>query len=307
MSSSTVFVTSATGTQGEAVARQLRKLGWTVHATVRDLNAPAAKHLADLGVKLTEGDWDNKDALKASIAGCQKLFLNMRPAFETGNMAHERVQARGILEIAKEAGVTQVIYSSGVSVNHIDELALLDPNGIPAQSMLSKKAIEEIVTSFGFQYWTILRGAFFMANFLEPKIMMYPGFRESNTWTTALTPESKVPLVDCEDIAKFAIAALQDPAKFHQKDVTIAGDLLTPAQIMEHLSSATGRQLKTAFYTEEEITTLGPINPFINGQMVSRQMSDFVDFTEIKSWGIQTNNFKEFLEREKKAVKETYP
>lgn len=78
----TIFVCSATGCQGGALVRQCRKLGWEVHATTRDLTSPAAVRLRDLGVQLTEGDWDNIDALKTSIAGCDSLYLCLTPNWE---------------------------------------------------------------------------------------------------------------------------------------------------------------------------------------------------------------------------------
>ncbi len=94
-----------------------------------------------------------------------------------------------------------MLYSSGITVDRLDELDL-DRDSIMGQSLLSKQAIEELVRTSGFKYWTILRGTFFMANFLQPKIMMYPGFVESRTWTTALTAETRMPMVDCDDIAR---------------------------------------------------------------------------------------------------------
>ena len=303
MSNPTVFVTSATGTQGEAVARQLRQLGWNVRATVRDPNAAPAKHLESLGVSLTTGDWDNREALKAAISGSDRLFLNLRPTME--DMGVERVQAKRILDVAKEAGVKHVVYSSSVSVDKLHEITL-EPNSIVAQALYSKEAIEELVRSAGFESWTILRGPFFMANFLEPKIRMYPGLVETNNWTIALRPDTPMPMVDCEDLGKFAVAAFQDPARFHSHGITVAGDVLTPPQMMEQLSAATGRELKAVFLTDEEIEAQAATNPFVTGQLIMRNIYKFVELDQVRSWGIPVNTFKAFLERETQAIKETW-
>ena len=303
MSNPTVFVTSATGTQGEAVARQLRQLGWNVRATVRDPNAAPAKHLESLGVSLTTGDWDNREALKAAISGSDRLFLNLRPTME--DMGVERVQAKRILDVAKEAGVKHVVYSSSVSVDKLHEITL-EPNSIVAQALYSKEAIEELVRSAGFESWTILRGPFFMANFLEPKIRMYPGLVETNNWTIALRPDTPMPMVDCEDLGKFAVAAFQDPARFHNHGITVAGDVLTPPQMMELLCAATGRELKAVFLTDEEIEAQAATNPFVTGQLIMRNIYKFVELDQVRSWGIPVNTFKAFLERETQAIKETW-
>lgn len=118
VSTPTVFVSSATGAQGSNLARQLRELGWGVHATTRNLESPTAVALAKLGVKLTLGDWDNKPALEQAIAGCSMLFLNTVPKFCEG-VEHEREQAAGILAIARAAGVRHVVFSSGLAVDQL--------------------------------------------------------------------------------------------------------------------------------------------------------------------------------------------
>ncbi len=85
MSSATpvAFVTSATGAQGSALARQLREIGWGVHITSRDLNSAITQELQALGVEVTAGDWDNEEALSSALAGCSHLFLNLMPEFRS--------------------------------------------------------------------------------------------------------------------------------------------------------------------------------------------------------------------------------
>ena len=109
MTNPTIFVVSATGTQGGAVARLAIKNQWTVHATTRDPNSAAAQMLASLNVKITRGDWDDEAALREGMAGCNFLFLNTFPDFV--DKTHERRQAQRILRITKEAGIAHVVYS----------------------------------------------------------------------------------------------------------------------------------------------------------------------------------------------------
>lgn len=99
MSSSehTVYVCSATGFQGGALARKLRGLGWEVHATTRDLGSPAAAALTDIGVHLSQADWDDTEALKTSITGCDKLFLCLLPNWDDLSCERRQVGAyRGL-------------------------------------------------------------------------------------------------------------------------------------------------------------------------------------------------------------------
>jgi hypothetical protein len=64
-----------------------------------------------------------------------------------------------------------------------------------------------------------------MANFLEPDC--YPEPRGKGIWTTSMTAETRIPLVDQVDNAKFATAAVQNPELFHGRTMGVAGQLLT--------------------------------------------------------------------------------
>lgn len=97
----TVFVCSATGFQGGALARQLRQLGWEVHSTTRDLGSPAAIALHNIGVKLTQGDWEDTEALKSSITGCDKLYLCLMPNWDIPTQEPRQVCAQYSLDYGK--------------------------------------------------------------------------------------------------------------------------------------------------------------------------------------------------------------
>lgn len=78
----TYLITSATARQGGAAARLLLKNGSTVHALVRKKVSPESRTLHKLGVALFEGDYNNKEAIKAAILGVEGIFLNLFPTFE---------------------------------------------------------------------------------------------------------------------------------------------------------------------------------------------------------------------------------
>jgi uncharacterized protein YbjT (DUF2867 family) len=150
----TVFVCAATGTQGGAVARQLRSLDWHVHATVRDATKPAAQALADLGVQISVGDWADEPALRAAMAGCNMLFLNLLPPFPDPTKQGEATAAR-ILGIARDVGVRHVVFSSGILADKAERFEELDidPKTLVAASLASKRVIEKMVMNSGFEFW----------------------------------------------------------------------------------------------------------------------------------------------------------
>ncbi|KAI0884560.1 NmrA family protein [Annulohypoxylon maeteangense] len=298
-SSPTVFVLGATGNQGGAVARQLRALHWNVHALVRDLLSPGAIELAAAGGILTEGTWDNTDALKDGIAGCDKLFLNLVPCIE--ELDRERQQAVNIVNIAKAAGVTQIVSTTSLGVSMYGTDDRLQP-GLLHTLLGVKKGVEQAVVDGGLESYTLLRPAYFMANFLQPNIDNYLDIVNDGVWKSALTADTQLGLVDHEDIAKVAVAAFRDPAQFNGREIGLASEFLTAQEAMDRLGDAMGRPIKAAFMTDEEIAVQEQASVPVKLEKSMRYMIEYVDMKGLEAITPLTS-FKEFLEREKKNVK----
>lgn len=304
MSGLTVFVCGATGCQGGAVARYLRSKDVQVHALVRDPTSKRAHDLESAGVKLTPGDYDDKEALDTAMAGCTAIFLVLMPDF--ADLARERTWAKNIYSAGRAAGVKHALFSSSFGANEADKLAAVKPGSFVDTVLRSKQIIENETRTAGFEYWTLLRPGNFMANYLEPFVMMYPGLVGEGVWTTALTPATVLPTVDAVTIGRFGGEALLNPERFHEADIPYADEWLTPDEIMRKLSKAVGRELKTNYLADEEIEAQKDANPFIAGQLVVREMGKLTSLEEVKRWGVPLSSFDEFLEREKEAVRETY-
>ncbi|KAK4862988.1 hypothetical protein LT330_010093 [Penicillium expansum] len=304
MSSPTVFVCGATGTQGGALIDHLLKADVKIHAVTRSPDSAAAQHLKSLGVIITEGDFDNDDSVRKPMANCTTLFLNLMPALTDLNASFE--QACRLLKIAREAGIKQVIYASAVSANDPQRLKSWDPTSIISTMLLNKSAIENEIGKAGFESWTILRPGNFMNNFLSPKAMMYKGFTETGVFTTAFAPDTLLPMVDPNDIGQFAAAAVFDPVKFNHQEIEITSEFLGVDAIIQSLSHATGREMSVVYMSDEEIGEQKATNPFIAGQFMARDLGSFVDFDKVKAWNIPLGTFEQFLQREKSKVDATY-
>ncbi|CAI7643997.1 unnamed protein product [Penicillium viridicatum] len=282
MSSPTVFVCGATGTQGGALIDHLLKADVKIHAVTRTPDSAAAQLLKSLGVLITEGDFDD-DSVRKSMANCTSLFLNLMPKLTDLNASLE--QACRLLKIAKEAGIKQVIYTSGLSANDPQRLKLWDPTSIISAMMLNKHAIENEIRKAGFENWTILR----------------PG-----VFTTAFTPDTLLPMVDPNDIGQFAAAAVFDPVKFNHQEIEITSEFLGVDAVIQSLSRATGREMSVVYMSDEEISAQKATNPFIAGQLMARDLSSFVNLDKVKAWNIPLGTFEQFLQREKSKVDATY-
>ncbi|KAI1377946.1 hypothetical protein F4677DRAFT_414009 [Hypoxylon crocopeplum] len=307
----TVFVTSATGSQGSALCNELLKIGWNVRATTRDLGTPSAQALRAAGVHLTvASSWDDEDALRKGIEGCDKLYLCLYPNLEDFQQLPR--QAALITRLAKEAGVTQAISSTTLGSFMIEE-GLEPPVTLGPlfdAHVHCKKRVEQNVIDGGFDHWTILRPCFFMANFLEPKIQF--GYTETKrgSWTNSLTAETLLGLIDHVDIARFAVAAFQDPTTYHGRKLGLISEELLVQEAMDQLAEAVGdgRSIKAIFMTDEEIAKAQAEGSWLvfASETCVRYMSDYTDLDELHRLLPKLTTFREFLERENEAVKETY-
>ncbi|KAK2595093.1 hypothetical protein QQS21_007178 [Conoideocrella luteorostrata] len=307
----TVFVSMVTGTQGGALARQLRDIGWNVQATARDLNHPKAKALQDIGVRLIAGDWDDENALGTALIGCNKAFIGFTANLTDFEAAPRRAQR--IVALAREAGVTQAITTTTLGVALLEEgnEPAIPPTPLFAQHFASKRRVEKAVEEGGFDSWTLLRPGFFMANFLNPKVQYgYADLIQKGSWANVMKTELGLGLVDHEYIAKFASAAFQDPERFHGIRAGLVTEELPVQEMLDQLAAAIGdgRSLKAHFMTDEEVdeaVAQGSWAVFSRERCV-RSMDALADTKELERLVPGLTTFKEFLEREKDLVKSTY-
>ncbi|BDD57727.1 hypothetical protein MPDQ_005265 [Monascus purpureus] len=303
MSSPTVFVCGATGAQGGAVSHHLAK-GAKVHTVTRNDTSEASHKLRAAGASIIPGNFDDEQSLRQRIQGCTALFLNLVPDFQ--DESHELNQARRIIAIAKESGVQHIVYSSAFAMNEPHRLRHWDTNNLLGKTLMSKQAIKNEVCSAGFPFYTILCPGSFMSNFLLPLVRMYPGLVDKGQFTTALTPETEVAMVDPNDIGRFCAEAVLDSVRFHKAKIPLASELLTVEDILGALSRATGRRITAHFLSSEEIEEQSVMNPVILGEFAMRDIAQFADIEGMRAWGFPLGSFESFLEREMERVKQTY-
>ncbi|MFP4163821.1 MAG: NmrA/HSCARG family protein, partial [Chitinispirillaceae bacterium] len=228
----TILVTGATGHQGGTVVRHLLKDGWKVRALTRHPEHPQAKELGSIGAQVVQGDLDIPLSLQEPLQGCYGVFSVQQP-WEHGP-DDEIKQGIALVDAAKGANVKHFVYSSMAGAEKSP--------GVP--HMDSKSRVEEYLRNSGLDY-TIFRPVWFMEDLFSRKDSIYNG-------KLRLPLKFEVPLqvIAVDDIGKFVTMAFENPENWAKKELDIAGDELTGAEMAQILGDFIGRRVS---YEEEPL------------------------------------------------------
>ena len=221
-----VLVTGATGKQGSHVARLLLKNGHSVHAFTRKADSPAAHELAKLGAKIVTGDLSDRASVERGVEGVDAIFAMSTP-FEAG-MEAETKQGVTVADAAK-AKSKYLVYTSVGSANK--------NTGIPHFD--SKWRVEQHIAKIGAEA-AIIAPVYFMENVIA---FGRQQLKES-MYATPLRPDRKLAQIALDDIASFAVLALENKGRFIGKRIDLASDDLTGGQVAEILTRVIGKPIK---------------------------------------------------------------
>lgn len=223
-----ILVLGATGQQGNATVSNLLKTGWKVRAFTRDSKGEKAQRLRELGAELFEGDMGDAASLEKAMQEAYGVFSVQPPEWNPTPLTDRKEVDLGILAVdsAKKSGVSHFVYSSVM--------------GSEAQSEFRthKWEIEKHIQATGIPF-TIFRPTGFMENFTLP----HSGVPGGILYDT-VEKNSPILLVAVEDIGFFVASAFANPEKYLGRTVDLAGDHLTPDQIVGSLSTALSRKIE---------------------------------------------------------------
>jgi len=236
----TVLVGGATGRQGAAVVDELLERGLKVRALTRKPASADAVALAERGVEVVQGDYGDKASLLRAMEGVERMF------FYSGFSANEAEEGSTVIAAAAEAGLRQLVYSSG---------AAAEP-GVGVEGS-AKMQVELTLLESDVPY-TVFRPVAFMENFdRQQKRFSKAGIVESRG------PERELCFIAIDDIGFFVAEALENPDEWTGQAVNIAGDCMTVAHYVETFSTVMGQEIDyTRMPLEEYLQTLPkPLRP----------------------------------------------
>lgn len=221
----TIVVTGATGKQGGAAFRHLKRRGFAIRALVRDPERPDARALEGARVGVVRADLDDPQSCERALDAADGAYA-VQP-WQDGPDAEIR---RGIAfaEAANRQEVGHFVYSSVAGADL--------GTGIP--HFESKGKIEDVIRQIGMPY-TIFRPVFFMENWL----MMRDGI-DSGAIMLPLSPQTRLQMIAVDDIGAFVALAFEHPGHWHNRAFELAGDELSMTQLAQAFSRVSGREVR---------------------------------------------------------------
>lgn len=207
----TFVVTGATGRQGSAVVRHLRKAGANVRALTRNPNSKKARQIAELGAEIVRGDMTKPETLEGLFEGAAGVYSVQNPS--TSSYASEVQQGKNVADAARAANVPHFIQGSA---------GLGKKTGVPSWD--SKLEIESHIKSLGLPL-TIFRPMAFMELATDPGF--YPMAAVFHTMPNLMGADKDVPWLAIDDLGAIAARAFAEPGKFIGQDIRLASDLQT--------------------------------------------------------------------------------
>jgi uncharacterized protein YbjT (DUF2867 family) len=223
-----VLVTGATGKQGGHLVRELLARGHSVRALTRKPESPAAAALAERGVTIVPGNFDDQGSLERAARGVDTVFAMSTP-FESGEKTETR-EGINIVRAVSTVGVKHLVYSSVAGADRA--------SGIPHFD--SKFEVEKEIRRSGVPF-TIVAPVFFMENFLAD--WMAAGIAQGSI-SMALPATRRLQQIAVEDIAQFTALVIERRESFLGKRIDIASDELTGATTATAISEVSGRHIK---------------------------------------------------------------
>jgi uncharacterized protein YbjT (DUF2867 family) len=264
----------ATGAQGQPVAEQLLATGHEVNVIVR--HPERAEHLKAKGAKVFQGNLGDAESLKVSTEGVDAVFL-MLPFSDGGNpveYTHNAVNA------AKQAGVKFIVFNvSGQTPDTPTGMPMMDYR-IAVEAALQQSGIPNV----------ILRPTSYMENLLGPWTL--PGIKNNDEVAYPVSSNRPLSWVAAEDVAKIAVAALEQPHLAGSVFKVGGPEGLTGERIAESFSKALGRKISYRAISPREF---GNIMAQMMGPQAGEATTKAYEMSEAAPLEAMNINMKEVL------------
>jgi NAD(P)H dehydrogenase (quinone) len=226
-----MLVSAATGEFGRLVVDRLLESVPASDVAVAVRNVGGAADLADRGVEVRFGDYDDPSSLREAFSGVDSLLFISAPVTDSGRLE----QHRNVVTAAKDAGVGMLVYTSGLGADFVDEGVLGEHH-----------QTEQWISESGLPY-VLLRHPIYSETYINAglHVAIEAGEITSSTQGRGLNTATRA------DLAQAAAAVLTAP-NGSSDAYNFTGPLWTYPQLAEVLSEVSGRPVVYREVDDEE-------------------------------------------------------
>ncbi|HEY9830814.1 MAG TPA: SDR family oxidoreductase [Stenomitos sp.] len=262
-----LLVVGATGTLGRQVVRRALDEGHQVRCLVR--SPRKAAFLKEWGAELRQGDLTAPETLKPALEGVTAV-IDAATSRATDSLTIKQVDWDGkvsLIQAAAAAGVERFIFFS-----------ILDAQNFPNVPLMEiKRCTELFLAESGLKY-TILRPCGFMQGLIGQYAI--PILDKQAVWITG--ESSPIAYMDTQDVAKFAVRALEVPETENQTFPVVGTRAWGAYEIIRLCERLSGKEAKIARLPLNLLRTVRQILRFFQWGW---NVSDRLAFTEVLANG----------------------
>lgn len=272
-----ILITGAGGKTGRALLRQLVHQGQTVRALVR--RESQVDSLQEMGAaEAIIADLLDPGSMEPAFSGVTAVYHippNIHPQEELiGEIA---------IKLAHHNGVVHFVYHS-----------VLRPYIRSMPHHIKKARVEERLFTSGIPF-TILQPAAYMQNTL-------PGLgtaRDEGVFRVPYPVDTPMGMVDLDEVAEVGAGVMNNPAHFGATYELSGGEILTPANIAQHMEAALGKSV-SAEEIDLETWQRGADQAGMSSYQIETLLNMFRYYAEYGFWG-NANTLSALLGRSPKS------
>jgi len=235
----TIAVTAVSGQLGGEIAKAVVAMD-SAEAIVGLARTP--EKAKGLGIEIRPGDYDDRDRLRASLVGVETVLLVSGMAAPEDRIG----QHRNVIEAAKDAGVTKIVYTS---VQGADEGTSFSP------IVRSNRQTEADIRASGLD-WAIGRNGIY----IEPDLDYIDHYKTAGEIANS-AGDGRCGYTTRGELG-YAYARMLMGSEHNSRTYLLHGETLTQADLAAHLNRAFGteltyRAMSVEAYKAERIGELG--------------------------------------------------
>jgi NADH dehydrogenase len=268
------LIAGATGTLGGEICRLLADQGKAVRALVRETSNPEkVARLKDLGAEVVRGDLKDRTSLEAACRGASAVV-------STASSTMSRQEGDSIESVDRQGQLNLIDAAEGARVEQFVLMSFPRVDiSFPLQS--AKRAVEDRLRKGKMRY-TILQSAFFTEVWLSPALGFDPAHARAQIYGGG---HNKISWISFQDVARFAVAALDNPRATNAV-LTLGGpEALSPLEVVKLAEQVAGKTVVVEHVPEEALraqhgAATDSLQQSFAGLMLYYARGDAIDMTE---------------------------